>query len=217
MSIPLVVGDIVQLRIWVTQAEQAAVMTFNYDILGISGLSVSDADCARDFDSLVATPTKALLSTDASYRGVGATLIDRAQRPQTQYAITNQGPGGAAPPDLPRQTCGLISWLTAFSGRQYRGRTYWAFPATGMNATDGVPTPAYLTSLANIATAIQGITGFTNTGSTGNAAAQMIILHRQTKHPPLPVNTPVTGYIIRPKWATQRRRGSYGRANQSPI
>jgi len=216
MTIALQMGDQIQARIWFTQAEQAAVCTFTWSVLSVSGLSVSDNDAARVIDTAVATLFKSIMSTDSSYRGTQLTVISRTPRPVAQSYVTNQGPGVEAPPDLPRQTAGLISWQTAFAGRRFRGRTYTPFPATGNNQTDGIPTSSYQTVLGNIANALFNLNTISNVGSTGSALVQMILLHRAGKSP-TPQPSPVSGYIIRAKWATQRRRGSYGRANGSPI
>lgn len=218
MALALTINDIVEMRVWFTQAEQAAVITFHYVIVSSNvGQVVTDQDAGRNFDAAIATGAKALLSTDATYRGVSSCVISRIPRPQAQIISTQQGPGGAAPPDLPRQVSGLISWITTLAGRAYRGRTYWPFPATGMNQTDGIPTTAYQTSLGNLANAILSLQNFSNLASTGTIQCELALFHRARIPQPFVPPTPITGYLIRPRWATQRRRGSFGRSNTAPF
>lgn len=216
MSTVLNAGDLIQYRVWCLQAEQASVNTFYYLVSAPTGSPVTDLDGARTFDAAIASLYKAIMSTDASYRGVQANIVQRVPLPAAVFYNGSVGAGGEAPPDCPRQTCGLVSWQTQLAGRRYRGRFYMPFPSVGNVQTDGIPTAAYVTSLNNLASAIRNYNVITNVGATGNMAATLVIHHRPGKSP-TPTVTPVSGQITSVKFATQRRRGSYGRANSSPI
>jgi len=217
MGTPLIVGDLAQVRMWTLQAEQAAVNTWYYNVVALSGTPTTDQDIANYVDLQLAAQMKSMISTDASYRGIQVTLLQRPTNPPaTVFANTRVGAGTVSPPDCPRQCCGLISWVTALSGRRYRGRFYVPFPTNGFLATDGVPTAAYQTLMSGLATDIRTITSVPNAAATGTASTVMVIHHRPGISP-TPSITAVTGQSVAAKFATQRRRGSYGRPNSSPI
>ncbi len=106
-----------------------------------------------------------------------------------------------------RQLCGMISWRTLFAGPANRGRTFFPFPCTDEDSVGGVPTIAYETILNNIATALAGPIAF---GAGGMAV--LGVYHRVSR-----TTSPIDDWTIQRKFATQKRRGSYGRANVSPI
>jgi len=216
MSNPLQPGAIVRTRHWSTHAEQSAVITFHWQCAQASGQPVTDFDFAKAIDTIVAPALKAILPTDVTYKGTQAQIISNIPLTLAVPYNTAAGPGLTTAPALPTQTCGLISWYTNNAGRAYRGRTYMPFPAPGEETTGSVPTTAYLTSLSNLAAALMNTTSVANAAANGTIAVAQIILHKQKKGV-LPTGALVQGFIIRPKWATQRRRGSFGRANVSPI
>jgi hypothetical protein len=215
-GIPVNATDVLQFRTWVSQAEQGAVVTFYYGILSQSGTPTTDLDCANAIDAILAPKFKSILSTDASYRGTQAVIINRPVRPAPVISNLLTGAGSAAPPDLPRQTCGLISWRTPFSGRRYRGRMYVPFPPAVDNGTDGVPIAGYITVLSNIGTALMGLTTINNAAVTGSVGVSFVLNHGKGKTP-IPAVTPITSFTAQNKWATQRKRGSYGKANVPPF
>jgi len=217
MTAPLAVGGLYQVRIWTTQAEQAAVNTIYYLCGSNTGTLVTDVDMAVYIESLVAPVYKSITSTDVSFRGTQVSLINPAGPvPSTVFSNALVGPGSLTPPDCPRQVSGLIQWTTNFAGRRYRGHFYMPFPTISLVATDGVPTAAYQTVLVNLATALIGVLSIPHVGG-GGAANVVLTLHHRPGLSPTPAATPITGKVVPPKFATQRRRGSYGRANSSPI
>jgi hypothetical protein len=219
MANQLVTNGLYACRIWTVQAEQAAVNTIYYNVLNQTGTAVNDTDLAAQVEAAVATIYKSIQSTDVNFRGVQVFLtnpIAGMPAPAPVFSNASAGPGTLTPPDCPRQVSGLIQWTTNFSGRRYRGHFYMPFPSTSLVATDGVPTAAYQTVLVNLANALLGLTSIHNVGFTGTATVAMYLHHRPGKSP-TPLATPITGKVVPPKFATQRRRGSYGRANSSPI
>jgi hypothetical protein len=220
MTAPLVVGGLYEVRAWLLQAEQAAVNTWHYFVLNQTGTAVNDTDMALTLETDVAAKYKALLSTDTQFRGVQVTLKNPAagtSPPATVFSNTLFGNGSAAEPDCPRQCAGLIHWSTPLGGPKNRGRTYFPFPTAGNLLTNGQPTAAYQTSLVAFATALLNRTTISNAGALGTATVDLVIYHRPAKGTPMPTPTPVTGFIVPAKFATQKRRGSYGRPNGSPI
>lgn len=219
MSAVLVVNGLYANRIWCLQAEQAAVNTVYYNVIANTGVLVQDTDMARVIEAMVAPQYKAIQSTDVSFRGVQTYLTNPpagGAAPSTVFSNALAGPGSLTPPDCPRQVSGLISWTTNLLGKRYRGRFYMPFPSTSLVATDGLPTAAYQTSLVNLGHAFLNLVTINNVGSTGSATVALYLHHRAGKSP-TPLATPITGIVVPPKFATQKRRGSYGRPNNSPI
>lgn len=217
MATPVIPGDLVETRTYATQAEQAAILTFHWGILAAIGTPTNDTDFSRVIDNVLAPVWKAFISSDASFRGTAARIISSTPPSAPVFFNTNVGGGTGTPPDLPRQTTGMISWQTAFGGRAFRGRTYLGFPWSGLNNLDGVPTAPAITLITNVAQAIFNVTSIPNVAGTGSVSVVMLLVHKKDKAGLIPDPTLINGFIVRNKWATQRRRGSFGRPNTSPI
>lgn len=155
---------------------------------------------------------KALLSAGASFWGVSARRV--WPRPLTAIAwdTTNQGAGLVVGDILPRQSSGLISFATNLAGPSYRGRAYAPFPSEASNDPGGVPSAAYIGALQNLANVLVGV--MVVNGPNG-AQLSPILWHRGA--PAQPSFTAVTSTTVRSKWATQRRRGDFGRLNPPPF
>jgi len=210
MPTPLVSGDILEVRVWCQESEQASVNTFHYAILTVGSPALTDTDFNDQFDALIVTLYPALIQNNGFYRGTSVQILNRNPRPATdQNPLSIAGTGGGT--GLPRQACGLTTWRTDFAGPRYRGRTYWPFPSTTEDATIGVPSAAYLTAMGNISDALLNFATTTVSGRT--ATFGLAILHRGT---PLQVAF-VTSRQVQQKFATQKKRGSYGKANNVPF
>lgn len=118
--------------------------------------------------------------------------------------------GGLAGDVLPTQTAGLITKRTAVPGRRGRGRAYIPFPTESYNDANGLPTNAYMTPAGALAFSISQSV-LVGTLIDGNYL-DPVILHRDTGG-----TSDILATLARQKWATQRRRGSYGRPNVSPF
>lgn len=206
----LINNDIVTVRFYSYLLDQLAINVLHYRTTSV----VSNPTTAH-FASLLATTMpglyKPLMSTQATYLGVAVqkTFPLPNHTPNVDVTGAAAGTSGAVP--LPRQDCGIVTKRTAFAGRQYRGRVYLPFPSTADNeATEGTPNAAYLTA-AN-AWAASALGNWTiNTG--GNQATMVPILW----HADTGTYTDLAGFSVRDRWATQRRRGSYGRTNDLPF
>jgi hypothetical protein len=219
MANPLLADDIVSVKVWCTSQEQASVNTFFYEVETVVTGGTTDQNLANAFDLLMGPAIIATLATTSAYNGTEVQIIRRAVVGDllAPVASTNEaGAGTVTGNELPRQTCGITGWYTNYAGRGFRGRTYWPFPPVSFDSGTGVPSSAAIslyTGLANIAF------NFGRSGSTGVILAQQLYRRpRPKKIPPiLSQATATTFFLVRPKWATQRRRGSFGRANVSPI
>jgi len=116
--------------------------------------------------------------------------------------------GLAAATTMARQASGIVTLTTGLGGRKNRGRIYLPFVTEEMNETTGSPNGAGITAMENVATFYSTVQNVTVGDFTMILAP--VLVHRG----PAPDEpTPITGFIVRDKWATQLRRGDYGPIN----
>lgn len=202
-------SDICEARVWTTNQEQAAVNSFFFRIVGGGGVTDTDQALVTAIDSVIESAWKSAIGADSVYNGVQLYIVKPRPMPAFVKEISSAGPGTNLGLTMGRQTTGLISWRTALAGSANRGRTYFPFPTTTEDQSGAVPTNAYLTILDGIMLALIGPILF------GSAATAILgVYHRATN-----VTTDILASSSSPvkKWATQKRRGSYGRPNVSPI
>lgn len=114
------------------------------------------------------------------------------------------------------QVSGIYSVETAFSGRGYRGRQYIPFPAS-VFSTAGPPSymsAAYRTLLSALALGTSGGTFIDVGASTYNL---IWCLYHSSPEAVAGTYTPITTYKVGQNWATQRRRGDFGKLNNVPT
>lgn len=210
MATTLGTGDIVRSTIVVSDFDQTALLNHHWAVTGEALGGATDQDFANTFDGLIAADVKALLYNLADYKGVLVQKISPAPITARVQATGNAGVGTAGTPGLPRQTAGLIDWRTALAGPSQRGRTFMCFPAAADSDGAGAPTNGYMTRLSALITDLLGF-GIV-TGAGGSIAVVLSILHVDDM-----TTTPVTDGLGRQVWATQKRRGTLGKPNVSPI
>jgi hypothetical protein len=219
MPTSLSVGEVVQVRIWAADAEQASVNTIWYQVAATGASAATDQDVADERSATLAPLMKALLGNVAIFRGaqvmIHANMPPHLQLTAPVFQNGQQGAGTAGAIMLPRQTSGLISFQTASPGVKNRGRFYVPFPSDNNNTTPGAPSALYITNLTNLAAQINSGLALVTAGRT--ATLVRIIRHFPDKNGITFPPTPVTGGGGNIRWATQRRRGSFGRFNGSPI
>jgi hypothetical protein len=145
------------------------------------------------------------LSTAWSLDQVVATDIDHAGGHQ-QINATSQA-GSLSDNPIPYQAAGLITWRTNRVGRNFRGRSYiggWTEAHSAGNAPDSTATG----DLEDFATALISVL---------NGIGNFVVVSRVELNPTPPpksiyrtVNdtTSISGFTVRPGWATQRRRAT---------
>lgn len=112
----------------------------------------------------------------------------------------------------PSQVCGLIKKKTATVGRRGRGRMYVPFPAQEAAAADDTVATAYDDALQDLAVALDTIQEVDPFGSTSLVFEPCLIF----RDSPAGV-LPITSHIPRGGFATQRRRGYFGRPNPAIL
>lgn len=202
-------NDIYQARFFVTLQTQTAIMVRHYKIRLADGNGTDDllaASLAVSFPASI----KAVLSNQATYRGVGVQRLSPIPKTVEVYNTSGAGVGDQASPPLPKQVAGVINFKTQYAGRSYRGRVYVPFPAIADSDTDTTPTAAYTTRLNLLAISFNAVR--TIPVGVGPTEAVPVVYSRK-----FGTGEPVTLATFRDKWGTQRRRGDFGQSNPSPI
>lgn len=202
--------DVVQVRILTLMQQQISLNVLTYVCTATAGTSDTYLNGAIKFDTLFNAAYKALLCNVAAYRGVGVRRITPANLSIEYFTIANQGAGTAGANPLPKQTCGLLRKSTDRPKEKGRGRVYIAFPSLSDNSTLGNPIAGYITRLNTLGTALaQNVT----VGTAPNTATLKPVLWDRA----LLQATDITAMPGQAYWATQRRRGDYGKANVVPF
>lgn len=214
MAVALAPSSIVQVRIWTTDSEQAAVNTIYYRCTDAGNLPYpTDEDMAAELDDIIKPALRNIIYSGATYNGLQLTVLGGTPQTATlNWPITGGG-GLSGDVGMARQAAGLNTWTTIYSGSKYRGRTFWPFPAVSDDEGLGVPTALYQTHLAAL---LAGLFNYhVITGDSGGFLGTQIGVY--SRKAPAPTFTPINNFIIRKKWATQKKRGSFGKANSSPV
>lgn len=204
------VADIVETRIYCTLGDQCSCNVSYWVCTAKTALGVSDQEWSIAHESAIHTTFKALISTPAFFRGVESRIKTITPKPAAASSNAHAGAGTAGATACPRQTAGLITTYTPYAGAAGRGRIYVPFPSVSDDTGSGSPTAGYITKLNAAATWLYSST--TVVGLSGTAD-----MYPALWRPPSGFWVAITSWLSRDKWATQKRRGDYGRPNQSPI
>jgi hypothetical protein len=192
---------------------QCAVLRRYWSCSSVGAPPATTSDFAANLDATLSADYRALINNNAEYRGLTIQRVSGGppyELPDVSTANTGVGTGGAIA--MAKQSAGLINFQTAFIGKKNRGRQYAPFPSTTHDQGNGVPTNAYMVLLANLAADLRPASYFV---ALGGRTGFML---------PVIWNPKVPGYTAKiltdsekQRWATQKRRGDYGRINVSPI
>lgn len=209
---PIVAGNTVRMTTFTQLGDQAGLVVWAYRCSASTGPGIECQEAANALDALFRPLFRALMSSQASYRGV---RIDKTD-PQTGIVIetdrdTNAPQDGLQTGDpLPRQVAGIITWRTLLAGRRNRGRSFIPFPVETANTSAYVPDGVYMAALAALGD--ERIDTQPIVGATGTATLVPTIMQRWPT-PPITRHVDLDSYLLPGRWATQRRRGAYGRPN----
>ncbi len=206
----LLQDDVIECRIVCQDADQISVNVLHYRVDNIINLGPTPVQAALFFDGIFAPLMKPLLYNVAVYYGVAVQKVWPLPRTAAGTNITNTGSGTAGASGLPKQTAGLCSKRTDLASRSGRGRFYAPFPSTSSNITGGVPTAGYITNLGVLATEIKTLEMWTVGGDSADFIP--IVFNRKTH-----AKTDLVTCVAKNFWATQRKRGDFGRKNSLPF
>jgi hypothetical protein len=217
MSAALSIGDVLIVEVYCNDpgVTQTAVLR-RYWFVGNPSSSpsgVSFLDVAAYFDALLGPLYRAVLNDNADYYGTRCRRQWPVNVPLDGWGSSDAsfGLGTAGAVAAPTQSCGLIKFEGAFIGKRAQGRQYLPFPATADVVGAGVPAASYITRANAIGTALSSLQVLT-------AGASFVTLQPVLWSPANPTLTvPITSGVAEGAWATQKRRGSFGRFNKPPF
>jgi len=159
-----------------------------------------------------------LIATDAFMRQVRVSVWSVANQSWSLPAIISGNIQGIGNAQAPGQLCGFIrNYADGAPGRSALGRCYFPFPSAIYVAPGGYITDIYKNKLESML-----LLGWSNVGYTyqfGGLRMQPYRQYTEWRDPDdhsLGKNTlftPITGGEVSRAFATQRRRGNFGKAN----
>lgn len=206
-------GDRIEVRFycWCEGAKQLGINTVRFLIATATpGGPIDSQDFSEALSDNVAVLYKAVLDTSCKYLGLSVQDFP-ARTWYPDFSNSSQGFGSVAGNDAPSQVSGLISFKTQYGKPSGRGRIYVPFPSVTSNGADGLPTTAYLDELQVLASLFEST--ITVTMSSQIVTMNAIVTNSTGTGPTKFINKATAVQ----KWATQRRRGSYGRLNTIPT
>jgi hypothetical protein len=203
-------GDIIRVRIGSFTPTQAAINTVHYRVTAVTGGGAELSSIANQIDTTMAPLYRAYMSVGATYRGLSAQTIFPLPKTRSWVSVGHQGGGSVAGDPLPGQVAGIVSVSSVLAGRQERGRLYLPFPSETDNEVPGLPSDACVGRANAIAVALFA-TVVSGSGAD-TATLTPCIFHRASNS-----SSPISVVGAKKLWATQRRRGSYGRQNLPPF
>jgi len=206
------IGGIVRVVTYCTIPGQVSTNTRKWQLVSLSsGATFPSGPFILAMDNSLAGLYSGMLSSDAEYYGSQCYLMNPIGLPPRPDAVNiNNNPGTGGAGLLPAQSSGLISLRSSTLGKIGQGRDYIPFPPTGLNDTDGTPVATYVTDGNTLA-------GFLFANfiviDSGITATFRPCLYRGGPDVPRFIEA---GSCAK-AWATQRRRGAYGRLNKVPF
>lgn len=210
MSVDLMPQDVIELRMVTTNVEQTAFNVRHYTVISAPGAGAPLSQCLPLISNTFATHYKNVMGVDARYEGLGGRKIDPLPISVEEYTSQGAGAGTVVGDLMPRQVSALIRLMTNVAGRRGRGRMYVPFPSETSNGIAGTPTAAFNTLIENFADALE--VDLVLAPAAGPITLRPCIWSRTAR-----TKVEVVSAAGAQKWATQRRRGSFGRANSNPI
>lgn len=214
MSSVLAVNDVLisEVVCYDGPAQQIAVLRRHWLVSGFTGFGgpIQFQDVATYIDTNFSAAIIALLYNGAEYRGTRVRRAFPVNSDAWQFDNTNSGNGTAGAVALPTQSAGLLTFVGNTLGKKGEGRQYLPFAAVADNQTIGQPTPGYVTKLNTlgllwvtpIVLTVAGLTANLIPGASSNPFTSFVSINQ---------------YRSAQAWATQKRRGSYGKFNRPPF
>lgn len=210
-SAVVALNDILKVRVVCQAGDQISVNVLGYKVTGLVAPGPTCSELAVALDTAFETPYKDLLSQFASYYGVGVSRVSPTVSLESA-ATGNTAIGNLVENLMPRQVAGIFTKHSAGAGPGGRGRVYVPFPGRDQDDAVGKPVAGYMVLLGVLAATLQ-LVRVVASGGGGNATISPCILKR-ANYPASPLWITSSARI---KWATQKRRGVYGRPNTLPF
>lgn len=114
--------------------------------------------------------------------------------------------GAAAGKSMPGQVTGITTFVGLLAGKGMRGRKYWAFPPEAHQDTNLTPDSTLVGDFDSLASGYVGFSSF-DVGFE-SITVSPVIFHRKDG-----TGSNIVSHTTRKRWATQMRRGNYGKTN----
>lgn len=212
------IGDVLEVRNVCLNSfhDQIGVNVLHYRVIAQGSFTPTLAEIATnlrgDFEPLY----QLTLANEARYSGVG--VKNMAPVATEEHVASVAGVFGTSGlNEMPSQVSYLVGIKTGFAGPGHRGRIYVPFPSTTLVDSQGNMNAAGITAIQLWAAGMP----LTKTIVSGvnSVTIQLCILRRVQGGLPLvpPQSDLAVSVHPRFKFATQRRRGDYGRINPLPV
>lgn len=204
-------GDIIRATYFNFQNNQMSMPSVYFQLFNFSGVGVITlGDVASQLETRWSTFGAPRMSTSVAFVGTKASLVSRTPKPQPGIA-TDTTMGALAGKSLPAQVTGLLHLATTTGGRKGRGRVYLPFPNIGENDSDNTPTAGFVTGWNFFGADILSFI-IIPALSGASCLATGVLWHAETGDYSF-----LNAAYCKKLYATQRRRGDYGRINADVI
>jgi hypothetical protein len=212
---PVGVNERFQITPWCQCGPQAGLMVHNLRVTAVGPNPLVLQKFADGWSDTLAPLLIPMLSSAAAYSGLILRQRMAGVLQVPYYSISSRGAGSSGAIPCPSQTCGLFTARTLLTGRKNRGRHYVPFPAVSSVEMGTLPQPdaGYMTLLGLLAFNLTTLIRISDpTDAMAWADCQPVVYHKVTD-----TQEDIVSAAARRAWATQRRRGAYGRTNSTPF
>jgi hypothetical protein len=201
----LTTGQLLKVTLFCRANAQNGLNVRHYTVGATVGAPITDEEAAQELSTVIGPLYRNIMSAQASYSGLRLQVMEVIPFPYVA-SIAGAGVGAVAGDLMSTFTCGLVKLTTQFAGRRGRGRFYACFPGESANEEEGNPSAAYLAGLNTFMDVIMDDMVIT---IGANTVTLIPVLNGSN----LLLPKPITGFQIRPYWASQRRRGQQNRGD----
>lgn len=211
-SFTIPIGGIVRAVTYCTAPGQTAVNSHKWQLVALSsGTTFSSNAFLLEYDLNMSVVYTAVLANNALYYGTQMYLMNPIGAPPRPDSINaNQVNGSAGANFLPQQSSGLIRLRSNTLGKTGQGRSYIPFPSASDNEANGTPVVGYVSRLLDIRDYLIANKLIVDGAIT---ATFRPCLYRGGVDVPRFIEEGNAADA----WATQRRRGAFGRLNNPPF
>lgn len=192
-------------------SDQIAVNNIHYIMFVENGSPTTEALLAA-WGPQIRDAYAVLLSDEAFFYGLSLQRLVNGAAVAAPDVWVDETQGLEVSELLPKQSSGIISAYTLFPGPSGRGRIYVPFAGEGSNEPEGRPTLNYVDKLEALADEVYTRKTYSAPDLDNEVTPWPIIYNRANN-----TNKNIQRYIARRAWATQRRRGDYGKQNHVPF
>lgn len=205
-------GEVLRVTYVMQLALQAGLNNMHFRVSDSTGLGASLTEIATALGDAAEEEYADCITSEAQFRGTLVHAFQATPQPAPgRYSNVINGTQGLTP--LPTQVAGILSFVTDYAGPGGRGRIFIPFPDEAQNNAARQPSAGWIANVTLLA--IELTAPLLVVGAGGSCYVNPGIWH--VPEDGFPTFRPITGYIVRTRWGTQRRRGDYGQTNLPPV